>query len=157
LDSWSEDKPLGVTYSVLFELCSNKKISVHEVWNEGWVIHFKINRQGIVKSQWYELAAKLNNVTLNETKDLPIWKWNANKQFSVKSVYEHLTRDDAGMAYKRVWKAKIPEKINIFMWLIEQKVVLTKGNMIWRKWQGSPDCYLCGGPKCNDHLFFSCQ
>jgi hypothetical protein len=66
---------------------------------------------------------------------------DANKQFLVKSVYDHLTKDDAGVACKRVWKAKIPEKMNIFMWLPEQKVVLTQDNMIRRKWQGSPACY----------------
>jgi hypothetical protein len=42
------------------------------------------------------------------------------------------------------------------MWLLEQKVVLTKDNMIRRNWQGSPYCYLCGDPESNNHLFFSC-
>jgi hypothetical protein len=39
-----------------------------------------------------------------------------------------MTKNDSGGAYERVWKAKIPEKIKIFMQLLEQKVVLTKDN-----------------------------
>jgi hypothetical protein len=41
LDNWLEDKPLCVIYPILYDLCSNKKISLHEVWSEGWVIHFQ--------------------------------------------------------------------------------------------------------------------
>jgi hypothetical protein len=57
----------------------------------------------------------------------------------VKSVYEHLTKDDQGKSYKKIWKAKIPAKIKAFMWLIEQYAILTKDNMVKRKWQGEPN------------------
>jgi hypothetical protein len=62
----------------------------------------------------------------------------------------------SGYAYRRVWRAKIPEKIKIFMWLLEQRVVLTKENMFKRNCHGNPDCYFCGALESNDHLFFSC-
>jgi hypothetical protein len=42
------------------------------------------------------------------------------------------------------------------MWLLEQRVVLTKENILKRNWQGNPDCYFCGAPESKDHLFFSC-
>jgi hypothetical protein len=128
VDSWLEKKPLCAIYPVLFDMCADKNISVHEVWSEGWVIHFQIIPQRITRSQWYELAAKLNSIYLNDTKDLPLWKWTANNTFSIKSFYDHMTKNDSGGAYERVWKAKIPEKIKIFMRLLEQKVVLTKDN-----------------------------
>jgi hypothetical protein len=155
LDKWLDDKPLCVAYPILFDLCADKRISVHEVWSEGWVIHFQIIPQGLARSQWYELAERLNNVSLNGDNDVPLWRWMANKVFSVKFVYNHLTKHEPGVDYNRIWKAKIPEKIKIFMWLLEQKAVLTKDNMIRRNWQGSPACYFCGEPKNNDHLFFS--
>jgi hypothetical protein len=106
--------------------------------------------------QWYELASRLNLLRLGEEKDEPVWRWTSNRRFSVKSIYEHLTSDDRGSAYKRIWKSKIPEKIKIFMWLLEQRVVLTKDNMLKRNWYGNPDCYFCGAPESNDHLFFAC-
>jgi hypothetical protein len=156
LDKWLDDKPLCVAYPILFDLCADKRISVHEMWSEGWVIHFQIIPQGLARSQWYELAERLNNVSLNDGKDIPLWRWTASKVFSVKSVYNHLTKHESGADYNRIWKAKILEKIRIFMWLLEQKAVLTKDNMIRRNWQGSPACYFCGEPERNDHLFFSC-
>jgi hypothetical protein len=55
-----------------------------------------------------------------------------------------------------LYKARLPEKIKIFIWLLEQKAILTKDNMIKRKWQGAPDCYFCGEPEDCDHLMFLC-
>jgi hypothetical protein len=107
------------------------------------VIRFKVRIQGIIRDQWYDLATRLNEVTLLGEDDLVILKWTTNKKFSVKSIYEHLTKDDKGPNYKRIWKAKIPEKIKIFMWLVEQKAIMTKDNLLGRKWQDSPGCYLC--------------
>jgi hypothetical protein len=37
-----------------------------------------------------------------------------------------------------IWKVKIPEKIKIFMWLVEQKAILTKDNMVKRKLTAGP-------------------
>jgi hypothetical protein len=42
------------------------------------------------------------------------------------------------------------------MWLLEQRVGLTKDNMLKRNWHVNPGCYFCGAPKSNDHLFFTC-
>jgi hypothetical protein len=36
-----------------------------------------------------------------------------------------------------------------------QDAILTKDNILRRKWQGDPGCYFCGGPEDRDH-FFSC-
>jgi hypothetical protein len=58
--------------------------------------------------------------------------------------------------FNRIWRTKLLEKIKIFMWLLEQKVILTKDNMLKRKWQGVPDCYFCGAPEDCDHQMFSC-
>jgi hypothetical protein len=55
-----------------------------------------------------------------------------------------------------VWKAKIPEKIKKIMWLIAQKAILTKDNMVRKKWKGNHGCYFCGSLETVDHLFFIC-
>jgi hypothetical protein len=102
------------------------------------------------------LVAKLKNFTLNDEKEQSLWKWTSSRKFTVKSVYEHLTKDGRGESNKRIRKAKIPEKIKIFMWLAEQKAILTKDNLIRRKWKGSPGCYFCGNPETTDNIMFSC-
>jgi hypothetical protein len=112
----------------------------------------------------FRLALALNNFHLNENKDVPCWKWTTSKRFTVKSVYEHLTRHDIGPDYKRVWKAKIPERVKIFMWLrvkifmwlMEQNAILTKNNMLSRNWHGDPCCYFYDKPENMDHLMFEC-
>jgi hypothetical protein len=96
-------------------------------------------------------------VTLNDDRNIAIWKWTASKKFSVRSVYEQLSRDESGPNYKRIWKAKIPKKIKIFMWLVEQQAILTKDNMVKRRWQGDPGCLFCGAFETPDHLLFSCS
>jgi hypothetical protein len=96
------------------------------------VVQFRIRLQGLLRAQWYELTAKLNMFSLSGGPVDVSWKWIVSKTFSVKSVYEHLTKDDSGSSYKRIWKAKIPAKIKAFMWLIEQGAILTKDNILKR-------------------------
>lgn len=74
----------------------------------------------------------------------------------MKTTYDQLTRDETDDSYTIIWKAKIPYKIKIFIWLLEQGVVLTKENMIRRKWVGDPSCRFCESTETVDHLFFQC-
>jgi hypothetical protein len=77
-----------------------------------------------------------------------------SKKFSIKSVYDHLTREDNGHAYTSIWKAKIPEKLKIFMWLRAQKSILTKDNMIKTIWGGGgPGCSFCNVAETVDVVF----
>jgi hypothetical protein len=45
---------------------------------------------------------------------------------------------DIAPSFKIIWKSKLSEKIKIFTWLVAQGAILTKDNMLKRKWQGSP-------------------
>jgi hypothetical protein len=40
-----------------------------------------------------------------------------NGKFSVKSIYDLLTSTDCGDSFTRIWKAKVPYKNKIFLWL----------------------------------------
>jgi hypothetical protein len=51
------------------------------------------------------------------------------ENFSVMSVYDHLTREDNDNAYTSIWKAKISEKLKIFMWITTEKSIHTKDNI----------------------------
>jgi hypothetical protein len=78
------------------------------------------------------------------------------KIFNTKSVYDHLTISDSGDGYKHIWKAKIPYKIKIFGWLLENNAILTRDDMIKRKWTGDPSCLFCPQSESRMHLFFEC-
>jgi hypothetical protein len=53
-------------------------------------------------------------------------------------------------------RQKFQKKIKIFMWLIEQNAILTKDNMLKKKWVGDLGCYFCGVDESIDHLMFNC-
>ena len=54
-----------------------------------------------------------------------------------------MTRGENNENLEHIWKAKIPQKIKIFMWLVHNKSILTRDNMVKRKWQGDPTCIFC--------------
>ena len=95
--------------------------------------------------------------TFDDSKDTPVWRWNKTNIFSTKSVYEFLTRENPRKHFRHIWKAKIPYKIKIFMWLVENNAIITKDNLIRRHWIGVPACYFCHEDETIDHLFFQCS
>jgi hypothetical protein len=102
LDIWLDDIPLCQRYLVLYELCLNQTSSVYDMWKDEWVISFRVRLHGLLRDQWYTLASRLNTMPMNEKADEVIWMWSANKQFSVKYVYDHLSMDVSGPPFKRV-------------------------------------------------------
>jgi hypothetical protein len=93
---------------------------------------------------------------INSVKDHPKWDWKKSGLFSVKSTYKFLYRYDYGHNSKRIWKAKIPLKIKIFLWLVEQNAILTKDSLSKRKWKGNSSCAFCTENETSNHLFFEC-
>ena len=75
--------------------------------------------------------------------------------FFVKSMYSHLGSNEVRVYYKYVWKAKIPLKIKIFMWLVKQNTILTRDNLSRKGWQGDKTCSFCNAPENVEHLSLS--
>jgi hypothetical protein len=48
------------------------------------------------------------------------------KFFFVKTMYAYLCGVDTENHNKKIWKSKIPLKIKVFMWLLQQNAVSTK-------------------------------
>jgi hypothetical protein len=68
------------------------------------VIQFRVNLPHLIRMQWYDLARKLNSLSLNDDEDIPIWKWTGNRKFSVKSVYMQLTKGCVENGFRVIWK-----------------------------------------------------
>ena len=98
----------------------------------------------------------MDNVELQDSEDVILWKFEKNMKFSVKSLYNAVTSSDAGPSHKIIWKGKVPPKIKIFIWLMINNAVLTKDNLIKRRWSGNPSCHFCDQNETVDHLFFTC-
>jgi hypothetical protein len=83
--------------------------------------HFKI---------WLQLVTELMEVTLSTAEDMFSWRLTDTESFTVKSMYADLMDGQIVFLWKYIWKLKVPRKINIFMWFLHQKVLLTKDNLI---------------------------
>jgi hypothetical protein len=93
-------------------------------------------------------------VSLNERKDFFIWI--ANKNFSVKNMYNDLVLKMGILINCWTWKANIALKIKIFLWYLKNGVILTKDNLVKRQWNGCSRCCFCREQETIQHLFFYC-
>ena len=57
--------------------------------------------------------------------------------------------------HKPLWNLKVPSKVKIFMWYLIRGVILTKGNIARRNWQGNKKCVFCDSDESIQHLFLS--
>jgi hypothetical protein len=99
----------------------------------------------------------VDKVRLKDDNDLVLWQLGGKGKFSVSSVYNALSTNDSGPYHKMIWKGKIPAKIKNFLWLVTNNAILTKDNLIKRKWTGSPICHFCDEEENISHLFFQCS
>jgi len=143
-------------HPVIYDLCLDKHISIHHFLSNDAQLHFSRWLSPVLFSSWLNLITEIYSYLFNNSRDTVIWKGNKSGSFSSKSVYDSLTKTDHGQSFSHIWKAKIPHRIKIFMWLLENKAVLTKDNLLRRKWVGSPTCFFCSSNENIDHLFFLC-
>ncbi|CAN6179680.1 unnamed protein product [Urochloa humidicola] len=94
---------------------------------------------------------------LSSEKDKPRWKWEKSGCFSVNSMYANLHWDDVAIPNRKLWKARLPLKIKIFMWLLQSNAILTRDNLIKRNWMGDKRCNFCVADESVQHLFFDCS
>jgi hypothetical protein len=71
---------------------------------------------------------------------------------------EYAMEQDGGrIPFWFIWKAKIPQRIKVFLWLILNDKILSKENLSKRKWQGNARCDWCGCLETTSHIFYDCQ
>jgi hypothetical protein len=104
------------------------------------------------------LLALLSNVSLSTNQDDIVWKCNADGVFTVKSYYNFINDSGIRCAFTRIiWKAKIPEKVKIFIWLVTKNRILTIENLKKRGWVGRDSCSLCNeAEETNFHILITC-
>jgi hypothetical protein len=64
--------------------------------------------------------------------------------------------DHTKYLHKYLWKIKVPPKVRIFTWFLQNKVLLTKDNLVKRKWQGIEKCSFGDHKEKVQHLFVQC-
>ena len=86
--------------------------------------------------EWNRLVSLLVHVNLEEEQDIFVWKANQKSIFSVKSMYTNLVNEHCRHDDCIAWKLRLPMKIKIFLWYLKKGVILTKDNLLKRKWKG---------------------
>jgi len=141
---------------VLFDLCSNKDVTVYDFLRRDGQLTFIRWLPPFLFDQWLNLVNSAFSYHFENNSDIVKWNWNSKGIFTTKSVYDHLSNGHPRRNFKHIWKSKLPYKIKIFTWLLENKVILTKDNLVRRKWTRDPTCSFCSQNESVDHLFFLC-
>jgi hypothetical protein len=121
-----------------------------------WKLKFRRWLHEDLQNQLRRLQDIVYRCCTNGNKDRARWDWEKSGVFSVKSTYKHLCKNEYGPHNRKIWKAKIPLKIKIFMWLVSQNAILTKDNLCKRKWKGNKSCAFCTEEEDGHHIFFGC-
>jgi hypothetical protein len=75
---------------------------------------------------WLQLVEKLMHVQLNNDQNMFVCGFTTSGGFTVKSMYLDLLNYNTKYLRKYIWKMKVPLKIEVFMWFLHRKVILTK-------------------------------
>ena len=98
----------------------------------------------------------------NPKQDKMIWLPNLKGNFSVKSVhkvaYHNVNNNDQAQSHwKKLWKAKLPERLKMLLWRIGANAMPNKVNLQRRIQHTNTSCSLCNSnEETNIHLFFLC-
>jgi hypothetical protein len=88
------------------------------------------------------LFQKLVDDQLNANDDLFNWNFVSSGIYSVKSMYLDLWNGNTRKPAQIFIENESSFEINIFMWFIHRKEILTKDNLVKRNWQGNSKCCL---------------
>ena len=145
-NQWCGSMILSDKFPDLFDTCREQSGSVFDFAKRGWRLSFRRWLNENLQIQARRLRDMLASVALSDEPDSPIWVrcGKKNGKFSVKSTYMHLCCDLTEDPNKRIWKAKVPLKIKIFLWLSQQNAILTKDNLSKKNWRGYAMLLLLG-------------
>jgi hypothetical protein len=155
-DPWCGVVALKDKFRELFDICTDQKKSVAKTAQRGWKMNFRRWVNENQQNQLRQLRDMLTIYALSTEKDFVKWTWEKFGTFSVKSMYNHLFSSEVNNPKKKLWEAKIPMKVKIFMWLIDANAILTKDNLRRKNWQGDKRCFFCNIFESVEHLFFDC-
>jgi hypothetical protein len=139
----------------LFDICNDKKILVIDVIKKNVQLDFRRWFSDDDRKKWDEILEKFQMFEFQELGDDVKWKWGNKKEFTMKTLYVNIDSNWYGSCFNHIWKGEIPPKIKVFMWFLENNVLLTKEKLISRNWTGDNSCSFCPDFESTNHLFFT--
>jgi hypothetical protein len=155
-DKWCGLVSFADKFPQLYEISEDQECSIEALKRRDWRLKFRRWLYKDLQNQLRRLYDMVHHFNINSEKDTAKWDWEKSGVFFVRSVYKHLCKDEYGLSFKRMWKAKVPLKIKFFMWLVSQEAILTKDNLCKRKWKGNTTRAFCTEQESVQHIFFEC-
>ncbi|KAG7534372.1 Endonuclease/exonuclease/phosphatase superfamily [Arabidopsis thaliana x Arabidopsis arenosa] len=100
--------------------------------------------------------------TVTGVRDRISWGPSTDGKFSVSSAFSLLQWDpapkpDLSALFGRIWKAMVPERVRVFLWLVVNQVVMTNTERFRRHLSDSSICQVCkGGEETILHVLRDC-
>jgi hypothetical protein len=130
-DVWLGQVPQKLSFPRLHEIYNDKNSLVGDCYNQGeWVIEFRRTFGPGELAQWEEMLTEMRFVSIQEGHDGIRWCLEKSGQYKTRSMYRFLIhRGVLNMHMRRVWKARLPMKLKVFMWQVFQDKLQTGGNL----------------------------
>lgn len=125
-DSWCGHTPLKDQFHRLYETSNDIGCSVADMASRRWRLTFRRWLEEECQYDYTRLNSKLMGMGVNDEEDRPIWKWSKSGRYTVRSLYNLLTSQGTNRSFRQLWKAKLPLKIKIWLWLIWHNAIATK-------------------------------
>lgn len=157
-DTWIGNCPLKIEFDQLYNFCRDTRVTVEQVLGDGHVhVEFRrlLNQQEF--SEWERMVERLALVSLCDDRDEMCWAFEKSGIYSTRSLYKALTFGGVEIGFlKDIWKARIPLKIQIFLWMVYHDRIQAAVQLKKRNWAGPEECKLCGELETVDHILFQC-
>ena len=150
--------PLADQYPLLYIIVRRKNILLADILAQSPLnIQFWRVLIGNKWEAWLHMVEWLMTISLTQDEDKFVWKltWCIGC-VTVKSLYADYMNGHTVFLKKYICKLKVLLKIRIFMWFLFNKLILTKDNLVKRRWNGYKKCAFCDTEESIYHLFFVC-
>jgi hypothetical protein len=125
--------------------------------DEHYNVSFRRALVDVKLREWLELIDKINNVSLDQGRDMFRCNLNRTDTFSLHSMYLYLLNQHAPFRHKIIWKLKIPFKIKIFFCYLQRGIILIKDNLVRKNWKRSQKCCFYNANEIIKYLLFDCH
>ena len=122
---------MATLYWDLYFIANEQNNTLSEVWDG---TNLKITCRRTVDAagmqQWDELVEICKSISFSDEVDKPIWMFNPDGVYSVKSFYAIV--NDPGVKQVHtptIWNISIPPRIHIFLWLFSNNKLLSRDNL----------------------------
>lgn len=140
LENWLGDSTLQVMYPSLFLLATNPNSMVEQNRSGNtWDVQFRRNMQDWELNDVCDLLGRLNSCTV-DSQSSDRRRWGSSKEGNIQCK-GRLSPDVLTewsywcMAWKLIWRTKLPPKESCSIWTALEGAILTQDNLCRRKFQ----------------------